>query len=86
MSDASADAIEKPFRQFERQAGRRLRVARAAGFDTAEVEKVNAKEREELFDRVVAPRIQPLQDLLRDLDEAEANPSQTPISSPRNGA
>lgn len=60
--------LEKQFRDFERQAAERVRIARQYGFDLVKLEEINAKERAALFDQVLASRVGALRDLLDDMN------------------
>jgi hypothetical protein len=82
MSDEAAEALEKPFRDFERQAGQRLRVARHSGFDVAAVELANEADRQAVFDRVLSSRVGPLQDLLRELGDTAPDGEQRDDTEP----
>lgn len=61
-------AMGRQLRDFERQAGERVRIARQYGFDVLKVEKMNAEERVKLTEQILGSRIGPLRDLLADLD------------------
>lgn len=63
----TAGALNKTFKDFERQAAERLRLAQKYGFDLVKLEELNAKERAALFDQVMKDRIGSLQTLLDDL-------------------
>jgi uncharacterized protein YcbK (DUF882 family) len=63
-----AGAVGKLFRDFERQAAERLRIARQYGFDVVELEKRTAADRLKLFEETVTSRVGALSDLLSDLD------------------
>lgn len=60
--------LEKQFRDFERQAADRVRIAKQYGFDLVKLEEINAKERAQLFEDILESRIGSLQQLLDDLD------------------
>lgn len=58
----------KIFRDFERQAAERVRIARAYGFDILKIEELNAKERAKLLEDTLASRVGSLKSLLDDLN------------------
>jgi hypothetical protein len=60
--------LQKEFRDFERQAAERVRIARQYGFDLVKLEELNAKERSKMFEDILGSRIGSLRDLLEDLD------------------
>jgi hypothetical protein len=57
----------RQFREFERQAADRVRIARQYGFDVVKIEEINAKERLKLTEDILASRIGSLRELLNDL-------------------
>jgi hypothetical protein len=61
-------AIEKQFKDFERQAAERVRIAAKYGFDVLEIEKINAADRLKLEQQVLESRTGALRQLLDDLD------------------
>ena len=67
--------VNKTFRDFDRKARERVRVARAGGFDVAAVERANEEERAQVFEDVLAARTKPLHDLLAYIEQLEADPS-----------
>jgi uncharacterized protein (TIGR02594 family) len=58
----------KQFRDLERQAQERVRIARQYGFDVLKIEEINAKERVKLADQILSSRIGALRELLEDLE------------------
>jgi hypothetical protein len=58
----------KAFRDFERQAAERVKIATKYGFDVVKIEELNAKERLKLEQDMLDQRIGSLRDLLTDLD------------------
>lgn len=60
-------ALSKQFRDFERQAQERVRIARQYGFDVVKIEQINAEERARLVDQVLAGRVGALKELLQEL-------------------
>lgn len=56
------------FKDFERQAAERVRIAGKYGFDLVKIEEINAKERAKLLDDALSLRIGALQGLLDDLN------------------
>lgn len=67
LSDLGSSAARE-FREFERMAKERVRVAREYGFDLVKIEELNAKQRSALLDQVLASRIGALKELLEDLN------------------
>jgi murein DD-endopeptidase MepM/ murein hydrolase activator NlpD len=59
--------LNKTFRDFERQAAERVRIARQYGFDVLKIESINAKERAALVEDILGSRIGSLKALLDDL-------------------
>lgn len=59
--------MEKAFKDFERQAAERLRIARQYGFDVAKLEEVNAKDRLKLTERLMKEQVGSLQSLIEQL-------------------
>jgi hypothetical protein len=59
--------LENVFKDFERQAQERVRIAKQYGFDLVELEEINAKERAALFEDVLTERIGGLRSLLNDM-------------------
>lgn len=59
--------MSKQFRDFERQAAERVRIAKQYGFDVLKVEELNAKDRVKLTDDILGSRVGALKDLLDDL-------------------
>lgn len=59
--------MEKAFKDFERQASERLRIARQYGFDVAKLEEVNAKDRLKLTERLLKEQVGSLQDLIEEM-------------------
>lgn len=59
--------MEKAFKDFERQAAERLRIARQYGFDVTKLEAVNAKDRLKLSERLLKEQVGSLQDLITEL-------------------
>ncbi|MFN7400557.1 MAG: phage tail length tape measure family protein [Sandaracinobacter sp.] len=69
----------RAFREFERQAADRLKIARQYGFDVVEIEKVNAEERAKLLKEQLADTTASAKALLDDLrfgSRAEGSASQ----------
>lgn len=62
-----ANPFGRAFREFERQAADRLKVARKFGFDVVEIEKVNAEERAKLLKEQLADTTSSARALLDDL-------------------
>lgn len=60
-------ALEKEFRSFEQTAKERLTLAQKYGFDIVEVEKLNAKERLALNDKLLKEQVGSLQDLIDEM-------------------
>ncbi|MEA3018400.1 MAG: hypothetical protein QOI38_3122 [Sphingomonadales bacterium] len=60
--------LGKSFRDFERQAAERRRIARDYGFDLVKLEEQTAKDRAKIFSDVIASRVGEVQDLLNDLN------------------
>ncbi|ARR52045.1 hypothetical protein HY78_00505 [Rhizorhabdus wittichii DC-6] len=63
--------MQSEFKNFEKQAAERVRIAKQYGFDLVKLEEVNAKERADTFDRVLNSRIEPLKALLNDMSFGE---------------
>ncbi len=59
--------LEKAFKDFERQAAERLRIAREYGFDVVELEKRNAEDRLKLSEQLLADQIGGLQSLIDEM-------------------
>lgn len=59
--------MEKAFKDFERQAAERLRIARQYGFDVAKLEEVNAQDRLKLTERLIKEQVGSLQSLITQL-------------------
>lgn len=68
LMEGLGGTLSKPFRDFERQAAERLRIARQYGFDVLKVEKLNAEERVKLTEQVLGSRIGVLKDLISSID------------------
>lgn len=62
-----AGQLGKVFKDFERQAAERTRIAAKYGFDLVKLEEVTGKERAALFEKALGDRIGSLQTLLSDL-------------------
>ncbi|RQW45307.1 hypothetical protein [Novosphingobium sp. LASN5T] len=60
-------ALEKEFRTFEQTAKDRLSLAQKYGFDIVEVEKLNAKERLGLSEKLLKEQVGSLQDLITEM-------------------
>ncbi|QHL90703.1 hypothetical protein GVO57_07465 [Sphingomonas changnyeongensis] len=60
-------AVNRTFRDLERQIVERNRIAAKYGFDLVKLEERNAKDRQDALERVLADRVGSLQTLLRDL-------------------
>jgi hypothetical protein len=59
--------MNKQFRDFEKQAKERVRIATQYGFDVVKIEEINAKERTELVDNILGSKVGSLKTLLADL-------------------
>lgn len=59
--------MEKAFKDFERQAAERVRVAQQYGFDVKKLEELNAKDRLKLQERLLKDQVGSLQDLVSEL-------------------
>lgn len=59
--------MEKAFRDFERQASERVRIARQYGFDLAKLEELNAKERLALTEKLTEQQVGSLQRLVDEM-------------------
>ena len=71
--------IGKLFRDFEREAQNRVRLARQYGLDLVKVEELNAKDRAAVLDQALQSRVGGLTQLLKDLtigDLAEGTPAE----------
>lgn len=60
--------MARAFREFEKQAAERVRIAKQYGFDVVEIEKINNEKRLKLEDELLNARIGSLKDLLDDLN------------------
>lgn len=60
-------ALEKEFRSFEQTAKERLSLAQKYGFDIVEVEKLNAKERLALSEKLLKEQVGSLQELIDEM-------------------
>lgn len=56
------------FRDFDRQAAERVRIATKYGFDLVKLEKLNAEQRAKLFDDILGSKIGALKDLLDEIN------------------
>lgn len=61
-------SMGRQFRDFNRQAQERVRIARQYGFDVVKIEERNAKDRAKMIDEVLGNRVGALKDLIADLD------------------
>lgn len=68
LLEGTAGALNKVFKDFERQAAERVRIAQKYGFDLVKIEEINAKERAALFDQIMQDRVGSLKSLLDDLN------------------
>lgn len=68
LLSGTAGELNKLFKDFERQAAERVRIARQYGFDLVKLEELNAKERAKIFDDALSSRVGQLRDLLDDLN------------------
>lgn len=59
--------LDKAFRNFNKTAAERVRLAQAYGLDLLAVERVNAEERKKLLDQAIEAQVGSLRDLLNDL-------------------
>ncbi|MEQ1499429.1 MAG: peptidoglycan DD-metalloendopeptidase family protein [Novosphingobium sp.] len=59
--------LAEQFKQFEKQAAERLRVAREYGFDVARIEAKNAEDRAKLLKDMLADQVGSLQQLIDDM-------------------
>lgn len=59
--------LERAFRDFDKTAAERVRLAKAYGLDLLAVEKINADERKKLLDEAIEAQVGSLKDLLNDL-------------------
>lgn len=59
--------LAKAFKDFERQASERVRIARQYGFDVTKLEAVNARDRLKLQERLLKEQVGSLQDLIAEL-------------------
>jgi DNA polymerase III delta prime subunit len=64
-------AVNRTFRDLERQIAERNRIAAKYGFDLVKLEERNAKDRQDALERVLADRVGSLQTLLRDLTSGD---------------
>lgn len=71
LLSGSDGALNKAFKDFERQAEDRLRIAQRYGFDLVKLEEVNAKERAKLFDDILSSKVGKLQELLDSMNFGE---------------
>ncbi len=62
-----SDDYSQALRDFEDETEERLRIARAYGLDIVEVERINAEERADIVEAILADRVGSLRDLLEDL-------------------
>jgi hypothetical protein len=60
--------LERAFRDFDKTAEERVRLAKAYGLDLLAVERVNADERKKLLDQALEAQVGSLKDLLNDLN------------------
>jgi LAS superfamily LD-carboxypeptidase LdcB len=66
LSDLGS-TVNKQFRDFEKQAKERVRIATQYGFDVVKIEKINADERAKLVEDILGSRVGSLKTLLDDL-------------------
>lgn len=59
--------VERSFRDFEKQAAERLRIARQYGFDVVKIEALNAKERMKLAEDLLEQQVGSLQRLVDEM-------------------
>jgi len=59
--------LERAFTTFEAEAKERVRIARQYGFDVAEIERINAKERLDLSKQLLEQQVGSLQQLVDDM-------------------
>jgi hypothetical protein len=77
LLEARDNPFVAAFRDFERQARDRLRIARDYGFDVLEIERVNAEERKRLIEQTLESTARSARELLNELrfgSRAEGSP------------